>query len=491
MPPRVTRPCFCTHAFRHEPHTDVDLAGRTPSERRWAPALSAQQVGLGRPPLQLWPVAIARCDLRVSSGTLAQTTNLDSQPAIESGRLDLRAETVAWPGHAHGLRGLRKVQRAPASLRTPLTSASMQILGNLLPGFRDLRGSLITGYLWLLFAWVVTRPDLSVRPQDRIFGSVYDLGHEVGRAGIVAAVSVAAFFVGAVSQGATERASRFLLDRFTSLPEDRIENARWRAWVAIVTQVAEARFRGNGRKAAEHHAESTLEDATRRARMAALNELNLPATLLVGDKRELFAEVDRLRAEGDVRLAAMSPLVALTVAVSVLQSPWWATAFLGIALLAVQGLGKVRDSRRLIESAIAQKLVPSTSQEAFEHWVGEFVANDLPRIIRGAADAEIPLEIIEAAWISTPGDSIDVTERVRELAEMTGEADFDVSAQVLRVPAGDGLPKTLSIVWALDNKRHQSTFAEGARAVLPHALSPERPEHGNDSAAREASGHVT
>jgi hypothetical protein len=58
----------------------------------------------------------------------------------------------------------------------------------------------IAGYLWLLFIWLVADPDVVHRPNGALGQSVYDLGHEVGRPSVFAAVSVAAYLVGALSQ---------------------------------------------------------------------------------------------------------------------------------------------------------------------------------------------------------------------------------------------------------------------------------------------------
>jgi len=63
-------------------------------------------------------------------------------------------------------------------------------------------------------------------------------------------------------------------------------------------------------------ANSCWTRSTRRGDAALLEsdrELSLPATLLVGEQPELFAEVDRLRAEGELRLAVVPPLLATIV----------------------------------------------------------------------------------------------------------------------------------------------------------------------------------
>src|SRR3989442_9897815 len=80
------------------------------------------------------------------------------------------------------------------------SAPQMQILSSALPGFRDLRGPVIAGYMWLLFAWLCVTPDLDHRPDDQIGGSLYDLAHDVGRVGVAVAVSVAAYLIGSIYQ---------------------------------------------------------------------------------------------------------------------------------------------------------------------------------------------------------------------------------------------------------------------------------------------------
>jgi len=56
----------------------------------------------------------------------------------------------------------------------------MQLLLNASPGFRDVRAPLMAGYLWLLFAWLLARPNLSSRPRDALGAAAFDLGEYGG-----------------------------------------------------------------------------------------------------------------------------------------------------------------------------------------------------------------------------------------------------------------------------------------------------------------------
>src|SRR3954451_24364847 len=75
----------------------------------------------------------------------------------------------------------------------------MNILANALPGFRDLRGPVVAGYLWLLVLWIAFTPDLDSRPPAGFAADVYDLAQDLGRVPIFAALSVAAYLIGSLS----------------------------------------------------------------------------------------------------------------------------------------------------------------------------------------------------------------------------------------------------------------------------------------------------
>jgi hypothetical protein len=95
-------------------------------------------------------------------------------------------------------------------------------------------------------------------------------------------------------------------------------------------------------------------------------ELNLPATLLIGDQPAAFAEADRLRAESDLRLSTVPPLLALTVFLAASSSLWWLLTIPAVMVLLVQGIRKDLDSRSVIAGAIRVGKVSSRAVQNFE-----------------------------------------------------------------------------------------------------------------------------
>jgi hypothetical protein len=109
-------------------------------------------------------------------------------------------------------------------------------------------------------------------------------------------------------------------------------------------------------------------------------EADLPATVLVDDKPVLFAEVDRLRSEGDLRLAVALPLAALTVLLGVLNSLWWLAAIVGVAALLVQGDTRRQESRQLIINAMEQGKIESPGLARLRSQINEIVEARQPRL---------------------------------------------------------------------------------------------------------------
>lgn len=119
------------------------------------------------------------------------------------------------------------------------------------------------------------------------------------------------------------------------------------------------------------------------------DELDLPATLLIGDQPETFAEADRIRGESELRFAVVPPLAALAVLLGEEADALWYLAFIGILALAVQGVAKQDDARNVIAGAM---LFGKAKSAALERWD------------RSAADRKAELEAERAQLAATFSD---------------------------------------------------------------------------------------
>ena len=257
----------------------------------------------------------------------------------------------------------------------------MQILASALPGFRDLRAPIVAGYMWLLFAWLWVNPDLDHPSETGLSGTIYDLFQRIGPIWIAIAAGVLAYLMGSVSQDLSRVLRMLWLEYGLDFPgrglglrrDDRIRTTFERARSILESESARL----------SPAARDTLRDqVSRRAQEAsheAARELELPATLLVGDKSELFAEVDRLRAEGELRMAVVPPLVGLTAYFCIEDSRWWLLTCPLIVVLFFQGLQRELDSKKSIADAIWMGRVESSSISKFTQWVDKVLASEIDR----------------------------------------------------------------------------------------------------------------
>lgn len=125
----------------------------------------------------------------------------------------------------------------------------MTLLSQILPAFRQVRAPLVGGYLWLLAAWLhwsESVPTAGRHGGDRYWRAMERLIAQLGAAGTLAAVSVAAYLVGSVVAEIVSWAIR----RRTGLDSDEMEQAReiWEAKYAAevpIRLLAEAELRFN------------------------------------------------------------------------------------------------------------------------------------------------------------------------------------------------------------------------------------------------------
>ncbi len=78
----------------------------------------------------------------------------------------------------------------------------MNFITQLLPGLRDVRGPLIAGYLWLFAGWLLLAGHLPDRDAAGVYARSFEVGDVLGRAGLAAAVSIAAYLLGSLLQAA-------------------------------------------------------------------------------------------------------------------------------------------------------------------------------------------------------------------------------------------------------------------------------------------------
>jgi hypothetical protein len=310
------------------------------------------------------------------------------------------------------------------------------MLLNLLPGLRELRAPLLTGYTWLLAGYIAFEPSVSRKTaQTGIWHILNHLRTEIGAVGTGVGLSVMAYLVGAVSQGIFARDGlrpvirqryvrlwlrhqwvRRLLKRlvptrfhdridnpisgptpwgriphgdvaqsalyvtFTTLAE-RISAVLADAGLTIHTLALAARDELQdspltGTRSAlrplvkilpvsaglagwdepddetieSWHPLEIMESLQYSVAGAAVKELGLARTGLVGKQKDLFSVIDRLDAEAELRLTLAPSLLGLAAALGWRASPWVAAIFvIATGVLVMQGQAR---SKHATESVI-------------------------------------------------------------------------------------------------------------------------------------------
>jgi hypothetical protein len=277
------------------------------------------------------------------------------------------------------------------------------MLGNVLPGLRELRAPLAAGYLWLVTLWLVwgdkvpTGNERKAPPLDRL----YRLEPIVSSVGLAIVASVAAYVVGSIAIDIQTWLGRQLLKRFPGRGESfrlteagervlrrasrleigdlEVRRASVGADAVAADLVARVDVSANEADATRDQVKaigSTMAaqddarpDRASRAEMAELappvanldaSVRNLLKTRLLAVSQPLHAEVDRPDAEATFRMALWPPLTLLVMYLAIQVSWWWAFALLVPALLVWQWLSL----RRQANDALVLALFASEEEEA-------------------------------------------------------------------------------------------------------------------------------
>jgi hypothetical protein len=260
------------------------------------------------------------------------------------------------------------------------------VLANLLPGVRDLRTPLATGYAYFLFLWLVFGKDNlapEAAPND-LWQRFYDLSDTIGTAGSLAIVSFTAYLFGSIVRVSELRRPRWLLRLLRSDPDkasDRLE-----LWA--LQQAATLESRGlNATKLSEredvpqlfsHRLSADLQGfavATSEAEM--FNSLPMEERYKMSNNRVLvknleavvedesealisrlqigreaiYNDYDRLRSEAELRFTLLVPLCLLVAASGFLWTkPAWLLVGLPLILLGQAFHIQARADERVLQA---------------------------------------------------------------------------------------------------------------------------------------------
>jgi hypothetical protein len=238
------------------------------------------------------------------------------------------------------------------------------VLTSILPGVRELRTPLATGYLWLLNAWLLVGQHLPhVRPGGGPLARLWDAGSYGGKGALVVALSFVAYLIGVFVEidpllmwehGGRPRWINAIRNQLRRGALNRIINffpLSPRATDDLL-EFSEEDFN----LSREQHRAAVLNGVTREERQL--------ATRLQAANNDLFNRYDRLLSESAFRINVAPPIAALLL-IFVWQAdlPQWATIILTVltllygATLFAQGATRAIQSRDVIAQAIVVGVV--------------------------------------------------------------------------------------------------------------------------------------
>jgi hypothetical protein len=289
------------------------------------------------------------------------------------------------------------------------------VLASLLPGLRDLRTPLVTGYLYMFATWLLFGDYLLPDPGTGVAARFYDLSTYVGRSGTLAAVSFASYLLGSLL---TIRRltipirllrwplpvrfpewlfrTGFLASASAGLAKPDDGTTRWigiqadegiergltaegifrsrtmpvdflRAMTELLehAHVGEApRPLSNDELIAQQRDDSGK--AIHYAMQASVqSELNLLATRLQIEREALWNEY-RLRSEAELRFSIFLPLVAIIVIATCTWTPLAAISIVIPFVLGQQGRSNLRAADQKVWQALVNGVIESPTVSRFQ-----------------------------------------------------------------------------------------------------------------------------
>lgn len=217
---------------------------------------------------------------------------------------------------------------------------------NLLPGLRDLRTPLATGYIWLISLWLLIHGRIPARQHaDGAALAVYQLRDEIGRPASLAAVSFLAFVVGQA------QVNPDLIVRLLRRIAPRVQALRWP--VLISRDVIYRLQSYLGRDASDERRSQTDGDAFTFA--ADLRHVALQAQV---QKPDMWQGYDRLAAEAAFRINVGLALAGLsTVLIVTTHAFWWLISASAALAMVVGGLARQRMANDYLIQLVVSRVI--------------------------------------------------------------------------------------------------------------------------------------
>jgi hypothetical protein len=266
----------------------------------------------------------------------------------------------------------------------------MTSLSSVLPGLREIRGPLVAGYVWMLAIWLAVEPCVPSREEaDGVIAAFLDLDGAVPVVVTAIGVSVAAYLVGAISEGllggtwkqGSSFGGPFFAPNYGASGDQALNevskheaealsvafqptgglvtaltNPPQRTDIPWTQRVLRETSRQAGQVIGPGVAAQTEDDAvaytaqTLKGRLE--TDLDVMRLRLLAREQDMYTYTDRFASESELRFAIVPPLLALDGVLVARWSAVWLLGVIGVAILWRQARERRRESGDVLLEAL-------------------------------------------------------------------------------------------------------------------------------------------
>ncbi|MCZ4095987.1 hypothetical protein [Streptomyces sp. H39-C1] len=257
------------------------------------------------------------------------------------------------------------------------------MLASLLPGIREIRTPLVTGYIWLISLWLIFGDYIPGRRQaPGQIRQVYSFADFFGKSAILAVVTFIAYLAGTLLEIKAVTALRPILRIRRDVQKD-IHGRQ--AWDELAQPNRILKFRplltGPASETLERYVHNKVQTAVPesagkwlakesfRAREILTADLDQVRTRLFAANTDLYGESDRQASESDLRANVALAGAFLSIVLSWKFSSLWLLLLLVSAILMIRGVALARQANDILVQAVVTELVTSPALEQYLHEV--------------------------------------------------------------------------------------------------------------------------
>ncbi|MFC7266579.1 hypothetical protein [Streptomyces lutosisoli] len=264
------------------------------------------------------------------------------------------------------------------------------MLASVLPGIRELRTPLATGYIYLLALFLIVGDQIPTKGEAHDpLKLLYDVVGWIGKPTALAAATFVAYLLGSVLQvraaavgrgfrrATSQRVLRPYRERLEELWERWTDTpARFVVWLDLEVDEAGAEVPTPSVITLKMYVRDRLGcDVSNRiiglGIIVLLEDLQQLATRLYASSKDLYGDYDRLAAEADLKVNVGFSAILLSCVAAVRLEAWWALLCAPMVFLICRGLSAARQASGVLVQAIVTDIVTSPQFEAYAEIVAK------------------------------------------------------------------------------------------------------------------------